>query len=316
MISESKLTELFATLVAQGTLAISAWPGEIGSPQDLGLMAQGDEIVLRADLELLSRSEITQKLSERSSGWLRDLAVHLVIGSTNQTLVQRSASRSIDGSVCLAEMQTRGRGRRGRAWFSPFAGNLALSMGIALDREMHDLGGLSLVVGLAAVDCLRTLGVNDLTLKWPNDILLGGRKLGGILIELKNHPGRSAGQIEAIIGIGLNIDVPVSVRQAIDQAITDLVTEGHSISRNLLASRLISTLFDYVKEFERVGFAPMRTVFNDNHLFHQKVCAIALGESVVTGRVAGVTETGEILLETASGTTAFGAGEVSLRWQR
>ncbi len=315
MTTDATLSELLETLISEGRLAVAAWPMELGTPEDLGLLTRGDSIFLRPNAELLSPSHIHTSLSKRAARWLSSLEVLRVIGSTNDRLMLLAETESVDGVVCIAELQTKGRGRRGRTWFSPFAGSLALSLGVALDRAVHDLGGLSLVVGLAVLDCLRDLGVADLALKWPNDIFLGGRKLGGILVELKSQPGASAARVEAVIGIGLNVDVPATVRGAIDQAVTDLVAEGYVVSRNVLAGRLVSSLVDYVKEFERVGFAPMCDLFNDHHLLHRRTCEIAQGEGVVVGRVAGVTEVGEILLETDSGTLAFAAGEVSLRRQ-
>lgn len=312
MTTDAIFDELLETLVSAGKIPTAAWPDELGSPEDLGLRVHGQDIFLRPRAELLSADEIGGALSRRAARWLASLEVHRVIGSTNDRLMGIAERGSVDGHVCMAEVQTKGRGRRGRAWHSPFAGNLALSLGVAVNKALHELGGLSLVAGLGALDCLRSLGVDDVALKWPNDILLGGRKLGGILIELQTRP---AGQAQAVIGIGLNVDVPAVVQQTIDQPVADLAGAGHSISRNVLAGRLVSCLVDYVKEFEVVGFAPMRDAFNEQHLFHQRACAITQGETVIAGRVVGVTEVGEILLETDSGTVAFGAGEVSLRQQ-
>jgi len=315
MTTHAILNELLETLVAQGRLSMDAWPSDLGMPEDFGLQAADGIIFAKPGTELLRVPAIEAALTDTATGWLKRLELHRAIDSTNQRLGLLADAGSIDGVVCIAELQTEGRGRRGRTWQSPFAGNLALSAGIAGDRPLDQLGGLSLAVGLAVLDCLRTLGVTDLALKWPNDILLGGRKLGGVLIDLRNQPAPASGAVEAVIGVGLNVDVSAHVRNAVDQSLTDLCTEGFPISRNLLAGRLISSLLDYAVQFAAIGFAPMREAFNENHLFHQCWCQINQGGAVVVGRVAGITETGEILLETESGTLAFGAGEVSLRAQ-
>ena len=307
------LNNLFEALVNEGKLAAGDWPAELGAPEDIGLITSGDQILLQPGVEFLCASDISNALSNRADNWLKKLEVYRVIGSTNDRLGLLADTQSVDGYVCLAELQIQGRGRRGRKWVSPFAGNVALSVGITLDKALHELGGLSLVVGLAALDCLQTLGVDDLGLKWPNDIFLGGRKLGGILIELKAQAGSATRPIEAVIGIGLNVDVSARVKDAVDQAITDLAAEGYRLSRNLLVARLVSSLVDYVKEFEEVGFAPMRELFNDHHLYHHQTCSITQGNNEVVGRVTGVTDAGEILLETGSTARAFAAGEVSLR---
>src|SRR5690606_6260917 len=123
---------------------------------------------------------------------------------------------SVDGHVCLAELQIAGRGRRGRDWFSPFGANLALTIGKRIDRPAAALGGASLVVGLAVLDALEQLGVPELALKWPNDVLLRGAKLGGILIELSARP-----QTELVVGIGLNVALPPRIRAELPQEVTD-----------------------------------------------------------------------------------------------
>ncbi|MFP6814253.1 MAG: biotin--[acetyl-CoA-carboxylase] ligase [Pseudomonadales bacterium] len=315
MSTDTILADLLDVLVSEGRLDLEAWPEQLGAPEDLGLLTSEHGIFLKPDVELLSASDISNGLSATAAGWIRNLEVLRVTASTNARLMLRGESESVAGLVCIAELQTQGRGRRGRAWLSPFAGQLALSMGVALNGALHELGGISLVVGLAVIDCLRTLGVEDPALKWPNDILLRGRKLGGILIELKNQPGRLAARSEAVIGVGLNVDIPASIREAIDQPVTDLRSARLPVSRNRLASVLVSNLVDYLAEFEKIGFAPMRDLYNDYHMLHQRICEIRQGEQIVVGRVAGVTEVGEIMLETDAGTSAFSAGEVSLRWQ-
>lgn len=311
MTIDATLTAFLEALLATGRLPERNWPAQLGAVEHLGFVRDQGEITLASELELLSRSAIAAGLSARAQAWLQELEIHTVLESTNDRLVALGRAGSVAGRVCFAELQTRGRGRRGRTWLSPFARHLAMSTGVRLNRPMHEVGGLSLVVGLAVLDCLEQLGVEGIALKWPNDILLHGRKLGGVLIELLG--GTSA--VEAVIGVGLNVDIPAAVRDVIDQSVTDLVAAGYRISRNRLASTLVSTLVDYVKEFEQTGFAPMRELFDQHHLFHHRICEIGQGDTVVIGRVVGVTEVGEILLETDSGTAAFGAGEVSLRGQ-
>jgi BirA family biotin operon repressor/biotin-[acetyl-CoA-carboxylase] ligase len=313
MNTDAILSEIFTVLIQQGELPVAAWPAGIQGPQTLGLRISGERILLRPNLELLTPNGIAATMTQQAVDWFDLIEVHPVIGSTNDHLVGLAEHQSIDGMVCLAELQTKGRGRRGRAWLSPFAGHLAMSVGMAVNRGLPDLGGLSLVVGLAVVDCLGSLGVEDLALKWPNDILLAGQKLGGILIELKTPVAASSGKVEAVIGIGLNIDLPGDAQAAVDQPITDLKAQGHHPSRNLVAGRLLSNLAEYVKQFEEIGFAPMRKLFNDHHLFHHQQCVLIQATTTIAGRVVGVTEVGELILETASGTSSFAAGEVSMR---
>jgi len=251
-------------------------------------------------------------MSQRAVAWLRGLEIHSAIGSTSDRLLTLADAGSIDGMVCLAELQTKGRGRRGRTWHTPLGGSLALSAGFNIDRSLADLGGLSLVAGLALIDSLQHLGLGSLALKWPNDLLLGGAKLGGILIELKTAPaGQSATQV--IIGIGLNLQLPARVRDAIDQEVTDLSAAGKRIGRNDLAAQVIGNLIDYVQQFETGGFAPMREQYDVHHRMHDRHCEVRIGTRRVHGRVLGVTNFGELEMQTDAGYQVFRGGEVSLR---
>lgn len=309
---DDALRNFLEAMMREGRAPLGDWPDALGHPHELGLLTTESHAVLGGDVEFLSEAVVADHLAGAAAGWVRALEVHSVIGSTNDRLMHDSQG-SVDGLVCLAEVQIKGRGRRGKSWLSPFAANVALSAGIGLRRSPHQLGGLSLVIGLAVVDCLKGLGVRDAALKWPNDILLGGRKLGGILIEIKSTPAADRPVTEAVVGVGMNVNMPNNLRSAIDQAVTDLSGEGYVISRNQLVGALISSIVDHVGEFERNGFAGMRQRFDDHHWLHDQLCQVSQGPSVTVGRVKGVTVTGELELVTQDGTRRFGAGEVSLR---
>ena len=165
-----------------------------------------DKALLPADVELLSAETIRAALNPATTDWLRELAVHAHIGSTNTALLDQADTDGVTGRVVTAEVQTAGRGRRGRAWLSPFGRNLAVSVGVAIDRPPAELGALSLVVGLAVRDALLGYGLREIALKWPNDVLMQGRKLAGILIELA-QPTRPA---TVVIGIGRQRRLPGS----------------------------------------------------------------------------------------------------------
>ena len=285
-------------------------------------------IALDSNVEVLEASAVKANLSAAAASWLQQLDVHRALGSTNGYLMDWAQRGSIDGWICLADVQTQGRGRRGRRWMSPFAQNLAMSLGVTVGASPATLGGLSLAVGLAAVDCLGSMGVQDVQLKWPNDLLLEGAKLGGILLELTSRKvsrtdsrtvsGKvsstvSAPRSQVVVGIGLNLELPEAVRKEVDQVIADLSSHGYLVSRNVLAGRLASSIVDYVGQFERAGFAPMCQVFDAHHRYHGKRCRIVSGKDEVVGVVTGVSDTGALILETAAGPRTFVSGEVSLR---
>lgn len=248
-------------------------------------------------------------LSRRAAVWVRELEIHPVIGSTNTELMSLAAGSSVEGRVHLAELQVSGRGRRGRSWHSPFAANLALSLGFASARPAASLGGLSLVVGLAVLDGLETRGIEGLSLKWPNDVLLGGAKLGGILIELAN----TTRGFEIVVGIGLNFRLPEVLRAELSQEVATLLDADPRADRNVLAAAVISSVHDFVAEFQRLGFQPFREAFDVRHAYHHTTCQIIRGTQVAAGRVEGVDDQGALLLRTDAGVLAYHGGEVSLR---
>jgi BirA family biotin operon repressor/biotin-[acetyl-CoA-carboxylase] ligase len=202
-----------------------------------------------------------------------------------------------------------GRGRRGRNWHSPFAANLAVSLGFAARRPAAQLAGLSLVVGLAVLDGLEARGIDRLSLKWPNDVLLDGAKLGGILIEIANAPHG----FEIVVGIGLNFRLPQVLRAELDQPVATLLDADPGANRNDLAAAVISSVQEFVAEFQQLGFEPFRESFDARHAYHRRSCQIVRGTDATVGRVEGVNEEGALMLRTDAGVLAFHGGEVSLR---
>ncbi len=299
--------DFFRRLARDGRAPLEAWPGD-ESPDVYGLAVTDGWLAPVGGYDPLAPEHIRGALSRRAAQWLRRLDVYPVIGSTNAELMSRAVREDAEGSVCLAELQLAGRGRRGRGWFSPFAANLALSLAMRVDVPPPGLGGVSLVVGLAALDALEQLGIPGLGLKWPNDVLLRGGKLGGILIEMVQASGTLL-----VIGIGMNVALPAQVRAALPRGVTDLSAVSPRPSRSVLAGKLVSTVVEFVEEFARIGFPPFKAAFDARHDYHRCECRVLQGDAVVTGTVAGVTDAGELLLETADGRKIFSAGEVSLR---
>ncbi len=262
-----------------------------------------------ATTERLRERLIRQALSERGRSWVRRLDIHEVVGSTSTMLNELISTQSINGLVKMAELQVQGRGRRGRRWMSPYGTNLSISLGTWVPQTPDQLGGFSLCIGLAIVDHLQAIGIDALELKWPNDVLVRGRKIAGILIELHSMDAGT----EIVVGVGVNLKLPAEARMAIEQPVTDLHETGVSTSRNLVAGGLISSIIDFVDGFAEHGFAPMRDLFDRHHRFQGKQCQMLCGSESVVGRVKGVTERGELLLEIEGKIRSFSAGEVSLR---
>ena len=158
---------------------------------------QGKGYKLANQLDMLDQEKLSAPSPDAS------LELIPIIGSTNQHLLERTNTLE-SGSVCIAEYQAAGRGRRGREWVSPFGANLYLSMYWRLDAGMAAAMGLSLVVGVAVVEALEEMGVEGIKLKWPNDLYHNDKKLAGILVELS---GQSGGAAHIVIGLGLNLSM-------------------------------------------------------------------------------------------------------------
>lgn len=305
--SEPPLESCFAALARHGELPLTEWPDD-QDPADFGLIVESGRVLPSVRHDPLSPAAIRAALSSRADAWLRRLDVFPVIGSTNQHLMDRAGQESVDGSVCMAEIQLHGRGRRGRGWVSPFGANLAISLGVAVDVPPARLGGAALVAGLAVLDAVETRGARGLCLKWPNDLLLGDAKVGGILIEVSQRRG-----VELVIGIGLNVTLPEAVKRRLPDNVGDLSRAGVVAARSEIAAAVVSSVIDFVGAFERSGFEAFRAAFDARHGYHGRTCDVLLADGPVTGTVVGVSAQGELTLRTAEGDRRFNAGDVSLR---
>jgi len=248
------------------------------------------------------------------------LAVHLpglpievleTVDSTNQFLL-REAGPQAGPAVCLAEVQTAGRGRRGRSWAASPYRNLTFSLRWRFEAGPAALAGLSLVAGLAVHEALQVLGVRSAGLKWPNDLLWQGRKLAGLLAEVRGELG---GPSLAVLGVGINVHVAAAAAAEIDQPWVDLATVlGAPCDRNTLAVQVILALARAFERFGRDGFAPFQTLWERAHLFQGQDVLLSEGERRHEGRVLGVEATGALRLRLRDGgERSFHAGEVSLR---
>lgn len=241
--------------------------------------------------------------------------IYLSLDSTNDELMRRAALLDDPQSkqICFAEMQTSGRGRRGRQWLSPFARNLYFSILWPFDG-IAKVQGLSLAVGLAVYRALSPFNIAGLGLKWPNDVLVDGEKLGGILIELT---GVVTDACHVVVGMGVNFDWRTQDQARIDQNATGLaqVIGMKSIAgeRNRMTAAIISEMTRMLDSFSETGFAPLKEEWNEANAFEGETVSLILPSSTIEGICRGVNEIGELALETPDGLQFFNAGEVSLR---
>lgn len=212
--------------------------------------------------------------------------------------------------VVLAEQQLGGRGRRGRQWVSPYAQNIYLSLAEPVSVGGPGLEGLSLLVGLCLVQALEDSGYRGCQLKWPNDVLLGGAKLAGILLEIS---GDLTGEAVVVIGVGVNVLLDVAAN--IDQAWTSLYRSGQraTLDRNELIAALLRRLAPSLEVFHQQGFAPFQQEWIARNAWQGMAVKVVAGNNELHGVDAGVNARGALLLRTESGDVEVSGGEVSLR---
>ena len=271
----------------------------------------GPFVTIDSSLVLLNEGAICSEMTRLVSASqmdLLDLEIHRVTTSTNDVVIQRLSSGDSVSILCVAEMQTAGKGRRGRSWVSPFGRNIYLTYGCIVQRKPSELCGLSLVIGMTVVDVLRALGLKQVGLKWPNDILLDGGKLGGILVELSSSPNG----VGVVVGLGLNIALASTDADLINQR-WSVFGPDIGISRNVLLGNLSGEILNAIQKFENVGFESFSEGWTDYNLYYGHRINVIQGEEISSGVDCGVDIEGNLLLLTDFGIQVYGSGEVSVR---
>jgi BirA family biotin operon repressor/biotin-[acetyl-CoA-carboxylase] ligase len=266
-------------------------------------------------VQWLKRDLVLEHLGEDAASEF-SLEVVDIIGSTSSFLLQRIPLGLNSGHtrihVVAAELQTNGRGRRGRQWHSGLGDGLTFSLSWQFQQGASFLSGLSLAMGVAIIRALESTGIKGASLKWPNDVMFNFCKLAGILIEMQ---GDMFGPTMAVIGVGVNLKLPKSVQARIDQGATDVYAiNGGLPDRNKLLAALLVNLGDALKEFERHGLAPFMEEWAKYHIFENTPVTLRLPDgSSEEGVVEGVADDGALMLQTAAGSKRYSSGEVTLR---
>jgi BirA family biotin operon repressor/biotin-[acetyl-CoA-carboxylase] ligase len=262
---------------------------------------------------LLNKDKILQLTADTSFTF--DLKIFNIIDSTNSFLLNNSRSSPLDNNsvpVIAAEIQTKGRGRIGRAWHSELGCGLTFSLLWCFKKGTTELSGLSLTIGVAIIRVLRSFSINQVKLKWPNDLLHNNCKLCGILVELR---GKANGSTQAVIGIGVNFNLSSSLKSIIQQDVTDLYQiTGKYHDRNVFLSALLLELCNILSDFQVHGFSYFRDEWISYHAYQDKNVKLNLpNNSSVIGRVDGINADGSLCLLTSAGYHSFSVGDISLR---
>jgi len=268
-------------------------------------------------LDRLDAGRIRESMAPAAQAELRQLTLLQETDSTNSAVLRLPGDRQHAHAV-LAEYQSGGRGRREKSWHSPAGGNIYLSLGWWFRDCQWPLSTLPLIVAIAVCRALARAGLHGHGIKWPNDILVQGKKLAGILVELQSAGNSPA---LAVIGVGLNVRMPSPEPGEPDTAInrpwTDLVSQlqpGQAgISRNRLVSFLLDELLEALVAFQRGGFEGFSGAWWELDLLQGRSIQLEHNGKILAGLAHGVDKNGGLLLETPqSGIQVFHSGEVSI----
>jgi BirA family biotin operon repressor/biotin-[acetyl-CoA-carboxylase] ligase len=265
---------------------------------------------LTRPFERLDAARIRGLMEAHARRALHTLEVVDEIDSTNAEL-QRRASAGAAGAIALfAEHQSAGRGRRGREWYSPPGANLYLSLLWRFERGLGALGGLSLAVAMALAESLRVLGLGAM-IKWPNDVVVGQRKMAGILVDAG---GELHGPCHAVIGLGLNLALPTAATRAIDQPWTDLASElGSTPERNRTAALVLSRQIDGLLRFVREGLAPFLTGWQRYDALAGRIVDVIEGDRRYAATACGVDAEGRLKVREDGSERVLASADVSIR---
>jgi BirA family biotin operon repressor/biotin-[acetyl-CoA-carboxylase] ligase len=262
------------------------------------LSGQWSHAMITADV--LSVEAIRQRLS--ASVVARQLYVLGVVESTNAVLRRLAREGAVEGTVVVADAQTAGRGRLGQPWFSPAGVNLYASVLFRPHFHPREAARFSLITSLALADAIEELSLAP-AIKWPNDVLVGGRKVAGALVEC---PTRGERIDFLVLGVGVNVNVEQSALQAAlgpaAAAATSLrEAAGHRLDRNVLAAAYLSRLDAWARRYQAEGAEPILTAWRERDVLTGRRIEIRSSRSTVQGRALGVDGHGQLVLENSGG---------------
>ena len=283
----------------------------------LGLTApqplQSERGILGVMIEVVNKNPLDKEkiLSKLNNEFKSKVVLEIfdTISSTNDYLLKKEKNKNKDLEICIAEEQTKGRGRRGKSWISPKFKNIYFSLSSYLKKE--DLSGLSIAVALSISKVLTKINVKSL-IKWPNDLLVRNKKICGILIETAK-----VGELtKVVIGIGINVNMEYS--ELIDQKWTSIKLEKkQSVDRNPIVTTMINRLCSTLNKFEQKEFEYFRKKYAPLDLLKNKKFTLkdSLNETFI-GK--GIDDKGLLIAQNLKNQkmVKFSSGEVSLKLKK
>jgi BirA family biotin operon repressor/biotin-[acetyl-CoA-carboxylase] ligase len=263
-------------------------------------------------MNLLDADKIREPMSDLSSAHLDILEVFSEIDSTNKYLLEQPCPAPGRFRVALAEHQTAGRGRLNRTWHSTPSSGLCISISTTFASRPPDFSSLTLAIGASVADALDGLGIRGIGLKWPNDIVIGDGKVGGILVEVLPQKTES---VTVVVGIGLNVDFQgASELAGISSSlgrVTDLASCCDRLPiRSEISTKLIECVFNTMARFATDGFASFIDTWQRFDWLRGQRIRIELTDELVPGVARGIDVDGTLILETETGRRRIVSGSV------
>jgi BirA family biotin operon repressor/biotin-[acetyl-CoA-carboxylase] ligase len=303
---------------ALGCTRAAVWK-QIAALRSMGLgvtAERGLGYCLPGGADLLERGRLVALLPDATRAALARLEVSFQLESTSATLLATPPPAPGELVACLAEYQTGGRGRRGRQWLSPATRGLCLSVGWRLERGGRDLPALSLAAGVAVLGALRASGATGLRLKWPNDVMAGDGKLGGLLVDVI---GEAGGSLYVVTGVGINVSAaPAAGSPALASGLppatlATTLQPGQVPDRNALAAAVIGALHAALVTFEAEGFAPFAATFRAADYLAGRDIVVGGAGPDLAATARGIQTDGSLLVDINGERRALVAGDISLR---
>ena len=258
----------------------------------------------------LSKKSIKGRLSKTLLDEIDSIFIEDSTESTNDNAKNYLKTQKKLFSVHLAEQQMSGRGRNNRKWVSPHGKNIYISLAWKSTLLHSQLEGLSLAIATSLISSLKEFTSSDLKIKWPNDLIINKKKISGILIETTD----SEDGLDIVIGIGINVHMDESEGSEIDQSWGNLEeSPSHKLDRNKIIVNIISKMYELFKDYPNSGFKKYHHVFETHNLLKDKLCKVNVDKETYEGKVLGVNDLGELLLEKNGEIQHLRYGEVSIR---
>lgn len=290
----------------------------IGSLREMGVEIQSvprQGYRFPAPVDLLDKTALLEAMTQATQACIDRTDILLTVDSTNRYVIDNAVAIAGHGQICMTELQSAGRGRRGRSWLAPFGSGICLSIGWQFAEPPPTFSALSLAVGVAAARALQRFGA-DVKLKWPNDLMWQQRKLGGILIEMR---GESAGPAHVVIGIGVNMRMPSATRIALAEQQSAVIADVHEIllertpTRNELAAAFVEEIVTMLQTFAIRGFDPFIAEWLQLDALANAPVKVISVTATTLGTARGVDRDGTLLVDVDGDLKRFVSGEVSLR---